>query len=122
MAGARIGHVLPDNWQPSTKDRQYGRSYGLTDQEIDDCAEDMRLWAQANANRQVARKSNWSAAFLGWMRRVARAQHTGIKFNGHKPANSTMAAFDDLIARARSEEVDARPEPIDITHKVTRIS
>jgi hypothetical protein len=65
------GTLLPENWQPSDDDRTYGHRLGFGNLQIDAMAEDMRLWAGANANRAVARKANWHLAFLGWMRREA---------------------------------------------------
>ena len=66
------GTALPEDWAPTNQDRDYGRCVlHLTDRQIEGLAEDMRLWAGANSNRQVARKANWSMAFKGWMRREA---------------------------------------------------
>jgi hypothetical protein len=65
------GTVLPDDWQPSDSDRIYGLALKFTEQQISEMAEDMKLWAGANANRQIARKANWSMAFKSWMRREA---------------------------------------------------
>ncbi len=65
------GQLLPANWQPADHDRHYGLRLGLTNDQVDACAEDMRLWAGANAHREIARKANWSMAFKGWMRREA---------------------------------------------------
>lgn len=87
------GAVLAADWRPSTGEVNYGFGLGLSKPAIDNMAEDMRLWAQANANRAVGRKDNWSSAFKGWMRREA-AKRGGL--NGHKPvagnAKDTVAA------------------------------
>jgi hypothetical protein len=91
------GHSLELHWVPSLEDRHYGRELGLTEADILGMAEDMRCWAYANANRQVARKSSWSMAFRGWMRREAAKQ--GKARNG--TANPTMGAFDRIIAAAK---------------------
>lgn len=88
------GHQLPPDWQPTQPDMIYGLGLGLMTSQVLDIAEDLRLWAAANANRQVARKSNWSAAFRGWMRREAAKR--GL--HGTGPTNATMAAFDRIIA------------------------
>src|SRR5215831_796512 len=72
--GMTKGSRLHENWVPSTDDVAYGRSLGLSEQAINGCAEDMRLWAGANANRAVARKLDWSKAFKGWLRRTAARQ------------------------------------------------
>ena len=66
------GTRLSDSWKPNNGDRDYGHALFLTDAQINDMAEDMRLWAGANANRQVARKADWSLTFKGWMRREAK--------------------------------------------------
>ena len=64
------GTCLPENWQPSESDLEYGRSLGLNDTSITHMAEEMRLWAQSNSNRAIARKADWNATFKGWMRRA----------------------------------------------------
>ena len=88
------GSSLPADWLPTNDDREYGHRLALTDSQIDDIAEDMRLWAGANSNRQIARKSCWSLAFKGWMRREAKK----MKGNGHEPnRGSVIAAADRLI-------------------------
>jgi hypothetical protein len=63
------GAALPPDWQPSESDRDYGRQMGLSDRQIDDAAEDLRLWAGANANRPIGKKADWGLAFKGWLRR-----------------------------------------------------
>ena len=88
------GKVLAPNWEPSVHDLRYGYGLGLDDAAIAGMAEDMRLWAGANENRAVARKSNWSMAFKGWMRREARKMG---KTNGTRPLTD---AFAELRARA----------------------
>jgi hypothetical protein len=90
------GRMLDPTWCPSQADIEYGLALGLNIAAINNMAEDMRLWAGANANRQIARKSNWSMAFKGWMRREATKQ--GKIANG--AGNATMAAFDCVIDHA----------------------
>lgn len=65
------GICLPSDWKPSQGDLEYGLELGLSCGEIRTCAEDMRLWAEANRNRPVAKKADWGRAFKGWMRREA---------------------------------------------------
>jgi len=65
------GIPLPENWSPSESDVEYGLAQGLSEEQIYDRAEKMRLWAGANRNRAVARKAGllgWGLAFKGWMR------------------------------------------------------
>jgi hypothetical protein len=102
------GTSLSEHWQPTNDDREYGhRILHLTDSQIDDMAEDMRLWAGANANRQIARKSNWSMAFKGWMRRKAKQQGAT---NGHRNG-SAGAAAGRLAAAAERGEFSIAPRP-----------
>jgi hypothetical protein len=37
---------------------------------VDNHATEMRLWAEANAHRPVARKVDWNKTFSGWLRRA----------------------------------------------------
>jgi hypothetical protein len=96
------GTTLPDNWTPSQADEAYGQELGLTREQIADHAEDMRLWAGANANRAVARKADWSATFKKWMRREAKG---GYRANGgarpHDKGYAELAS--DLYRKADDE-------------------
>lgn len=65
------GIALPIDWRPSPDELSYGFDLGFDQQAIDGMAEDMRLWARANANRAVGRKADWVSTFKGWMRREA---------------------------------------------------
>lgn len=66
------GRALPADWQPTEADFAYGAELGFSREQVASEAEDMRLWAQANRNRAVARKANWTQAFQGWLRREAK--------------------------------------------------
>jgi hypothetical protein len=79
--GKKKGAPLPAAWEPEEEDRTYGRKLGMTEFQIDDAAEEIRLWAGANENRDVARKINWSKAFKAWMRRYVR-QNKIVPFGG----------------------------------------
>jgi hypothetical protein len=100
MRGANI----PEDWLPTNLDREYGHRLGLSDSQIDAMAEDMRLWAGANANRQIARKANWSMAFKGWMRRGAQQAE-------NRNANSIGNAAARLARRAEAGEFAFTPRP-----------
>lgn len=67
--GVQKGFALPADWSPSEASRQRARQRGLTDLQIDDEAQGMRDWADANAGRAITKKTNWDAAFDGWIRR-----------------------------------------------------
>lgn len=66
------GQRLPDDWQPNAGHTAAGLKLGFTETQIQEQAQDMRIWAQTNGHRSVARKSDWDMTFLGWLRRTAR--------------------------------------------------
>jgi hypothetical protein len=65
------GTVMPESWFPDGSDVEYGIALGLSEDQIDAAAQNMRLWAGANRNRSVARKADWGLTFKGWLRREA---------------------------------------------------
>lgn len=92
----KSGIALPHDWKPSPDEMAYGASLGLASTAIESMAEDMRLWAIANANRPVGRKADWPATFKGWMRRDA-AKRGGL--NGQK-YTSRATRVDPVAAAA----------------------
>lgn len=66
------GQRLPDDWQPNAGHIAAGLKLGITEAQIQEHAQDMRIWAQTNGHRSVARKSDWDMTFLGWLRRTAK--------------------------------------------------
>ncbi len=103
------GNQIPPDWQPNAGHLAAGHQLGFSASQVEEQAEDMRLWAQSNQHRAVARKSDWNLTFLSWLR---RNKPKGA-VNGHR--NSTMAAFDELIARAESSEIEGDYPMRDIT-------
>lgn len=65
------GTTLSAEWMPLPSHFDEGTALGLRDDDVRGMAADMRLWAGANSNRAVARKSNWDMTFSAWMRREA---------------------------------------------------
>lgn len=61
------GEVVPDDWKPKPTHYEAGLNLGYSRDVINGFAEKMRRWSIANANRAVARKSNWDAAFHNWL-------------------------------------------------------
>ena len=80
----KMGKSLPDDWLPSESHYAEGTQLHRTRGEVDAMAAEMRLWAKANGHRAVARKLDWDATFLGWMRREWG------KANGSKPPRSPI--------------------------------
>lgn len=73
------GSKIPSEWRPTESHYDEGGKLGLDRATVDRFAEDMRLWAEANANRAVARKSDWNKTFLVWLRRNAPATKNLIR-------------------------------------------
>jgi hypothetical protein len=109
------GEKIPPDWKPNVGHVAAGQQLGFTEPQIREQAEDMRLWAQSNDHRAVARKSDWDMTFLSWLRRNKPKQNG--HFNGKR--NPTMAAIDDLIARAEGGEVAGAPPMRDISPRST---
>lgn len=76
-ASSQRAHPLPPEWAPSASDEAYGQELGFSTEEIWGMAAAMRLWCEAEAHHPKTRKSNWSAAFKGWMRRDAGKRRGG---------------------------------------------
>jgi hypothetical protein len=95
--GQKKGARLPDDWQPSPADRDYGAKLGFSTSEMDGMAEDLRLWASAAAG-PAAIKRDWGSAFKGWMRREARKRPQ----NGGKLALVSSTPEDRNAALAKS--------------------
>lgn len=94
------GSQIPPDWQPNETHFRESQKLGIGWPQVEGMAEDMRLWARANGHRDVARKSDWDATFLGWMRRNS-GNGTSGKQHGTSE-NSLVAA-----GRRRIEELDA---------------
>lgn len=60
----------PPDWKPNDRHYELGHQRGFSREQVDGHAEDMRLWADANAHRPIARKLDWNKAFAGWLRRI----------------------------------------------------
>lgn len=106
------GSAIPKDWEPSNGDREYGHTIlHLSDHQIDEMATDMKLWAGANSNRQIARKADWSLTFMGWMRREAkrtmRFPPPSRSQNGSGPRGKKTLS--DIFAEAK-EKIDAAKE------------
>jgi len=65
----RCGSRIPPDWKPTDRHYREGSKLGYQREQVDGFAETMRLWAEANAHRPVARKLDWDKTFSGWMRR-----------------------------------------------------
>jgi hypothetical protein len=90
---------LPASWEPSPVHFTEGAALGFSHAEILDQAQDMKIWAGANAHRSVARKSSWNLTFSGWMRRTRK---TFVGKQRAKPAT-------DGLERSAGQNFDIPP-------------
>lgn len=118
----KSGHILPDDWKPNEHHYQLGIDLGRQHHDVDDKAEEVRLWAKSNEHRAIARKSNWDAMFTGCLRRDWAKQNGAT--NGHRPLDNRnpyppgpqpagpdaiTAAVARSAARRHAERISARP-------------
>jgi hypothetical protein len=66
---SKKGFQLRKDWHPSENHFLAGHVLGFSADEVDDMAEDMRLWAGSKGEV----KKNWDMAFSGWMRREQKS-------------------------------------------------
>ncbi len=96
------GDVLPADWVPTEAHYAKGVELRMSKQVVDEYADRMRNWADANAHRQVARKAGirgWNAAFSNWLASAHERNNNGGGFNG-KAANA-VGGFSGLGSRLR---------------------
>jgi len=89
----------------------YGKSRGLTEQQVLDAAETLKSWADENSDRPIGRKRNWSRAFEGWLRREAeRARSNGANYGQGRPRAFQDDSRSVSRAAARLAEAASRGE------------
>jgi hypothetical protein len=96
------GERLSADWQPNFAHYAEAAKSGQSAAWVDRLADDMRVWAEANANRQIARKANWDQTFTGWLRREIRKLSPGDHNGTH--LGPTARAARALIAELRAKE------------------
>jgi hypothetical protein len=62
------GRLCPDDFQPTEKHYAAGAERGLSRNAVDDICARMHDWSHANANRQIARKTDWSLTLHNFIR------------------------------------------------------
>jgi hypothetical protein len=99
------GVKLPVEWKPSEGHYAEGAKVRRTREQVDEKAEEMRLWARANGHRAVARKLDWDAAFSGWLNRDWGSSN-GSKGPAHVAENRSLVA----AARRAADRFSRAPE------------
>lgn len=84
----RRARALPSQWHPSENHFLKARQRGFSAAEVEDMAEDMRIWAGANGKT----KKDWDLAFHGWIRRQKRGQ-------GPPKVSRTQEAIGNVLRR-----------------------
>ena len=80
------GTKLPPDWQPNSKHYDLAADLHFSEADVQAYAAEMRNWCVQENHRPITTKSNWDAAFAGWMRRAA------AKNNGRRPPNGPSMA------------------------------
>jgi len=104
--GAR-GSKIPPDWRPKELHYEMGAKLGMNRRQVDERADEMRSWCDANSNRAITTKANWDAAFTGaWLK---RGQSNGQRFNGSQQRSPNS----DFLAGMRSvaEDIVGDSEP-----------
>jgi hypothetical protein len=89
---------LPDDWSPTSEDRDYGKSLGLSEKEITRETERFRNGARSK-DRTL---TNWGMGFRNWLLKAA-------EFLGREPltADTATAGSDGFYAAAETAELEA---------------
>jgi uncharacterized protein YdaU (DUF1376 family) len=107
MARRQSGACLPPDWQPDTDLIAYGLKLGLTTEQVEASAVEMKGWAAANRNRAIARKADWSQAFQGWLRRDAeKLKRRAPASSNQKRGESVLQTFDRLFPDSKETDHD----------------
>jgi hypothetical protein len=76
-----IATIAPDDWKPNEKTLLWCYERGYTREQIREGIGEMIDWSQGNANRAVAKKSDWDATFRNWMRRKSPPKQDVVVMN-----------------------------------------
>ena len=98
------GCALPDDWMPPEELFVYGSDNGLDRTQTAEILENMRLWAQANRNRPIARKADWIATMKGAIRRDA------VKVRARVGPRTDPATVGSLLAQIYRDEANDKAQ------------
>jgi hypothetical protein len=114
------GERLPPDAKPSAEHYEAAAKEGFTPIWVDHRFQDMRIWADTNAHRAVARKSDWNLTFTGWMRRsIGDAKGTRNGNGNHNaPRRSASADFFAGIASVAADIAGHDQPPRDAAPEV----
>lgn len=98
------GSALPQDWSPPEDLFAYGATLGLSRDQSAEILERMRLWAVANRNRAVARKSDWTSTMQGALRRDAAKFQARAGPARADPRDGLATVFRETLARVRDDE------------------
>lgn len=108
------GHLLPVEFVPKASHFLEAEGYGKPRDWVFAQLKAMRNWAAANEHRAVARKSNWGAAFSGWMERNKGSSNGPAVGTGGGKVSPIAAALEQHtrdIAGSFDECGEVRPPP-----------
>lgn len=115
LSGVSRGTSFPDDFLPLPNVFEDARNRGLTDSEVADEIDAMKVWATNAGSKGL--KKDWNGFARTWLRKRAeqkKEKSNGKNTDGHKP--NTIAGGFDLIDRAIAErfgsgETDSQDVP-----------
>jgi hypothetical protein len=106
-------HQIPKDWVPVANHFSQAARLGFGARDVENMAEDMRLWAGANGSL----KKDWDLTFSGWMRRQTEP---GFRKNGRDPPRNVTALRAPLTFKPDEKEI-AKPPSEDRERQVQRL-
>jgi hypothetical protein len=94
-------HQIPKDWSPIENHFSQAERLGFGARQVEDMAEDMRIWAGANGSL----KKDWDLTFSGWMRREFKSGHK----SGHGPPKNGAGVKAPLAFRSEITEIVKPP-------------
>ena len=97
--------LLPDSWKPSASHFDLAEKRGLSADQVDEAADEMRSWSLGNGER----RTNWDWVFNNWLRRNADRKKHG--YGGSRTLQDDRLSVSKAADRLISAQIviPARP-------------
>jgi uncharacterized protein YdaU (DUF1376 family) len=112
-APPRTRHQIPKDWAPIENHFSQAARLGFGARDVENMAEDMRIWAGANGSL----KKDWDLTFSGWMRRQTEP---GFRKNGRDQPRNVTVLRAPLAFKPDEKEI-AKPPSEDRERQVQRL-
>lgn len=97
--------LLPGSWEPNEVHYSLGIKKGLTREEVEEAASEMRCWSEGNGEK----RRNWDAVFTNWLRRNAQRRPYRNGGGSGKPSEkgAIIDTLDTIIEARRGNRLRA---------------